>query len=57
MKFHRIFTRPGGDLICTCCSDSNTPDEALSQARESAWICQQMTDESVAVETEEVFEW
>jgi hypothetical protein len=57
MKFHRIFDRPGGELLCTCCSDSNTPEEALAQARESPWIAQRMTDDACAVECEEVGEW
>ena len=57
MKFHRIFDRPGGELLCTCCSDSNTPEEALSQARENAWLCQQLGPDACAVECEEVGEW
>jgi len=57
MKFHRIFDRPGGELLCTCCSDSNTPEEALSQARENAWLCDQLGPDACAVECEEVGEW
>jgi hypothetical protein len=57
MKFHRIFDRPGGELLCTCCSDSNTEAEALEQARQSPWMAQQLGPDACAVECEEVGEW
>lgn len=56
MKFHRIFDRPGGDLLCTCASDCNTPVEALEQARRNPWVAQQIGPEAVAVECTEVVE-
>jgi hypothetical protein len=57
VKFHRIFDRPGGELLCTvaCCTDS--PDAALSMARENPFLAQQMTEEACAFPTEEVGGW
>ena len=55
MKLYRIHPAPNAPHIITVACDGS-PELALELARDNPWACQQMTDESVARETEELWE-